>query len=113
MTDVFNLLDGDMSEDPRVRDGNRFLRTMIGQAVGAKLTGLSIYELPAGEAAWAYHYELQREEWLILVAGEVIVRTPGGDRVLGVGDIVPVGEEHVGDAAQIGEGLGQRFGEPW
>ena len=95
MTDVFNLLDGDVSEDPRVRNGNRFLRTMIGQAVGAKLTGLSIYELPPGEAAWAYHYELQREEWLIVGAGEVIVRTPGGDRVLGVGDIVcfPPGEE--------------------
>jgi uncharacterized cupin superfamily protein len=95
VTDVFNLLDGEVSEDARARDGNRFLRTMIGQALGAKLTGLSIYELPPGEAAWAYHYELQREEWLIVVAGEVVVRTPTGDRVLRGGDIVcfPPGEE--------------------
>lgn len=94
-TQVFNLLDGEVAEDPRGRDGNRFLRTMIGQAVGATLTGLSLYELPPGEAAWAYHYELNREEWLIVVAGEVVVRTPQGDRPLGAGDIVcfPPGEE--------------------
>jgi uncharacterized cupin superfamily protein len=92
---VFNLLDGEVSEDLRVREGNRFLRTMIGQAVGAKLTGLSIYELPPGEAAWAYHYELQREEWLVVVDGEVVVRTPTGDRTLRAGDVVcfPPGEE--------------------
>jgi uncharacterized cupin superfamily protein len=95
MTEIFNLLDGEVSEDPRVRDGNRFLRTMIGQAVGARLTGLSMYELPPGQAAWAYHYELQREEWLIVVDGEVVVRTPTGDRVLRGGDIVcfPTGED--------------------
>jgi uncharacterized cupin superfamily protein len=92
---VFNLLDCEVAEDPRVRDGNRFLRAMLGQAVGAKLTGLSIYELPPGEAAWTYHYELHREEWVIVVLGEVVVRTPKGDRTLRAGDIVnfPTGEE--------------------
>jgi uncharacterized cupin superfamily protein len=92
---VFNLLDCAVAEDPRVRDGNRFLRSMLGQAVGAKLTGLSIYELPPGQAAWAYHYELNREEWVIVVDGEVVVRTPKGDRTLRAGDIAcfPPGEE--------------------
>jgi uncharacterized cupin superfamily protein len=95
MTEIFNLLTGAVAEDTRVRDGNRFLRTMIGQAVGAKLTGLSLYELPPGEAAWTYHYELNREEWVIVVEGEVVVRTPNGDRQLRAGDIVcfPPGEE--------------------
>ena len=95
MTEVFNLRDCDVAEDPRVRDGNRFLRAMLGQAVGATLTGLSIYELPPGEAAWAYHYELNREEWVIVVDGEVVVRTPQGDRTLRAGDVIafPVGEE--------------------
>jgi uncharacterized cupin superfamily protein len=88
VTEIFNLRDVELSEDSRARDGNRFLRTMIGQAVGAKLTGLSVYELPPGEAAWAYHYELNREEWLLVVAGDVVVRTPNGDRPLSVGDIV-------------------------
>jgi uncharacterized cupin superfamily protein len=91
---IFNLLDCDVAEDPRVRDGNRFLRTMLGQAVGAKLTGFSIYELPPGEKAWTYHYELHREEWVIVVDGVVVVRTPEGDRILRAGDIVcfPPGE---------------------
>jgi uncharacterized cupin superfamily protein len=95
VTEIFNLLDGELAEDPRVRDGNRFLRTMIGQAVGAKLTGFSIYELPPGEAAWSYHYELNREEWVIVVEGEVVVRTPTGDRALRMGEVAcfPVGEE--------------------
>jgi uncharacterized cupin superfamily protein len=94
MTEVFNLFDGDVTEDSRVRDGNRFRRTMLGQAVGAKLTGLSMYELPPGERAWTYHYELNREEWVIVVAGEVVVRTPAGDRTMREGDIAcfPPGE---------------------
>ena len=92
---VFNLLDGDVSEESRAREGNRFLRTMIGAAVGAKMTGLSLYELPPGEAAWAYHYELHREEWLIVVAGELVVRTPHGERRMQAGDIAsfPPGED--------------------
>ena len=94
MTDVFNLLDGPVSDDPRTRDGHRFLRTMIGREAGARLTGLSVYELPPGQAAWAYHYELNREEWLIVVDGAVVVRTPQGDRPLVAGDVVcfPPGE---------------------
>jgi uncharacterized cupin superfamily protein len=87
VTGVFNLLDAAVSEDDRVRDGHRFERTMIGQEVGAKLTGFSLYELPPGERAWAYHYELNREEWVIVVTGEVVVRTPDGDRVLSGGDV--------------------------
>src|SRR5262245_55587207 len=61
---------------------------MVGQAVGATLTGFSVYELPPGQAGWAYHYELNREEWLIVVAGDVVVRTPGGDRSLRAGDAI-------------------------
>lgn len=88
MSRVFNLLDGEVAEEARARDGHRLLRTSIGQALGAKLTGLSVYELPPGQAGWAYHYELNREEWLIVVSGSVVVRTPTGDRALRAGDIV-------------------------
>jgi uncharacterized cupin superfamily protein len=92
---VVNLRSCEVAADARARDGHRFLRTMIGQSVGAALTGFSIYELPPGEKAWAYHYELNREEWLIVVDGEVVVRTPGGESTLRAGDVVcfPVGEE--------------------
>lgn len=94
MTEVLNVLESDVPEDARGRGGNRLRRTMVGQAVGAQLTGLSLYELPPGEKAWPYHYELNREEWMIVVDGEVVVRTPTGDRTLRAGDVVcfPVGE---------------------
>jgi uncharacterized cupin superfamily protein len=95
VTEVFNLLECDVAADARARDGHRFLRTMLGQAVGAELTGFSLYELPPGEAAWTYHYELNREEWLIVVDGEIVVRTPVGDHTLRAGDVMcfPIGAE--------------------
>jgi uncharacterized cupin superfamily protein len=95
VTEIVNLLDCAVAPDDRTRDGHRFLRTMIGRLVGAELTGMSVYELPPGETAWAYHYELNREEWLIVVDGEVVVRTPDGDRTLRAGDVTcfPPGED--------------------
>ena len=91
---IFNLLDCELEESAHPRDGHRFLRAMLGQAAGATHTGCSVYELPPGETAWAYHYELNREEWLIVVAGEVVVRTPAGEETLRAGDVTsfPVGE---------------------
>jgi uncharacterized cupin superfamily protein len=95
VTQIFNLLDCAVEGDPHAPEGHRFLRASLGREVGAKLTGLSIYELPPGETAWPYHYELQREEWVLVVAGEVVVRTPAGERTLRAGDVAcfPPGEE--------------------
>jgi uncharacterized cupin superfamily protein len=92
---IFNLLECELAESAHPRDGHRFLRAMLGQTAGAKLTGCSLYELPPGETAWAYHYELSREEWLIVVAGEVVVRTPAGDETLRAGDVTcfPLGAD--------------------
>ena len=94
MTRIFNLLDGELSESRAARDGHRFASTQLTLLYDAKLTGMSVYELPPGEAAWAYHYELQREEWLLVVAGEVVVRSPSGERTLRAGDVAcfPPGE---------------------
>lgn len=96
MTDrVFNLLAHPVAEEPRAREGHRLLRAMLGREAGAEATGFSLYELPPGEKAWAYHYELNREEWLIVVDGELVVRTPDGDVTLRAGDTTcfPVGAE--------------------
>jgi uncharacterized cupin superfamily protein len=92
---VVNLRSCELAAEARARDGHRLLRRMAGQGAGAALTGFSVYELPPGEKAWSYHYELNREEWLIVVDGEVVVRTPSGDRTLRSGDVVcfPVGPE--------------------
>lgn len=95
MSEIVNLLDCALTEHAHPRDGHRFLRTMLGQVAGAKLTGFSVYELPPGETGWAYHYELNREEWLIGIEGDLVVRTPAGENALRPGDVIcfPVGPE--------------------
>ena len=76
-------------------EGHWFASLSISENLGAKLTGLSVYELPAGEACWPYHFELNEEEWLVVVFGEVVVRTPRGEERLKAGDVVcfPLGAD--------------------
>jgi uncharacterized cupin superfamily protein len=61
-----------------------------GEVMGlAKGTGLNVrvYEVPPGESTCPYHYEYE-EEWLIVLEGEVLLRTPGGERTIGRGEVV-------------------------
>jgi uncharacterized cupin superfamily protein len=88
VTEIFNLLDGELAPAKHARDGHRFLNRSIGTEFDAKLASLGAYELGPGEAGPAYHYELTREEWLFVVSGEVTLRTPEGERVLSAGDVV-------------------------
>lgn len=39
----------------------------IGPHVGASTTGISVYELPPGQAICPYHYENLEEEWLLVL----------------------------------------------
>jgi len=57
---------------------------------GSELVGLSLWELPPGEAAYPYHYHLAEEELLVVLDGRPSLRTPDGWRELGEGDVVPL-----------------------
>jgi uncharacterized cupin superfamily protein len=59
----------------------------LGEAAGAELLGLSVYELAPGESL-VYHYHLGREELLIVLRGTLAVRTPDGWRDASEGDVV-------------------------
>ena len=59
----------------------------LGRLFGAVATGMGIYELPPGNAAWPYHFETAEEEWLIVIDGELTLRTPSGETVLHAGDV--------------------------
>ncbi len=80
---LFNLADGELEDGPEGR-GFRLVRVAAG--FDAKLTGLTVYELEPGEKNWPYHFELNEEEWVILLSGSVVVRTPDGETVLREGD---------------------------
>jgi uncharacterized cupin superfamily protein len=49
-----------------------------GKELGAKATGMSIYELPPGQAICPYHYEYAEEEWLLVLQGNPTLRRPEG-----------------------------------
>jgi uncharacterized cupin superfamily protein len=67
--------------------GRKFRMRHIAAEHGARLTGCTVYELDPGQASWPYHFELVEEEWLIVVEGELILRTPEGERTLRAGDV--------------------------
>src|SRR5689334_13365623 len=90
---IFNLLE--LSLPQRDDEGHNFRRLFLGESVGAERTGFAVYELAPGERAWPYHYELSVEEWLFVIDGELVLRTPAGESTLRSGDLVcfPVGPE--------------------
>ena len=59
-----------------------------GPDMGAAETGLSVYELPPGQAICPYHYEYGEDEWLLVLAGRPSVRTPEGTDELEPWDVV-------------------------
>ena len=73
---------------PQLPDGFRRNSTRVGAAFGAARTGLSVYELPPGQAIGPYHYENPDEEWLLVVSGKPTLRHPGGEDQLEPWDIV-------------------------
>jgi uncharacterized cupin superfamily protein len=85
----------EFSWDESDPDGFRAGMARLGPALGAKTTGITVYELPPGQAVCPYHYEMGEEEWLLVVAGTPTLRTPAGEERLEVGDVVffPLGPE--------------------
>lgn len=90
---IFSLRRVELPE--RDEEAHNFRRRFLGDAVGAERTGFAVYQLAPGERAWPYHYELSVEEWLFVIEGELVLRTPAGESTLRSGDIVcfPVGPE--------------------
>ena len=73
---------------PQLPEGFRRSSTRVGAALGAARTGLSVYEVPPGEAITPYHYEEPDEEWLLVVEGTPTLRHPGGEEQLEPWDAV-------------------------
>ena len=80
---------------PQLPEGFRRSSVRIGAQLGAARTGLSVYELPPGEAVGPYHFEEPEEEWLLVVSGTPTLRHPGGEDRLEAWDLVffPAGPE--------------------
>jgi uncharacterized cupin superfamily protein len=46
-----------------------------------------LYDLPPGESSCPYHYEYE-EEWLLVVDGSIVLRTPEGEGTAARGELV-------------------------
>jgi uncharacterized cupin superfamily protein len=94
MRPVANLFDVALTKDDDDPDGYNASYARVGPLIGAEKLGVSVYELPPGESICPYHFEVTEEEWLLVLAGAPVVRTPEGERALEPGDVVcfPAGE---------------------
>lgn len=66
--EIFNLFTGELDEGRAAR---------VGGKIGATKLGMTIYELPPGQAICPYPCEWTGEEWGIVLAGTAALRTPG------------------------------------
>jgi uncharacterized cupin superfamily protein len=82
-----NVLRIDCAYDPTDPAGYRSAVADIGEAVGGRAHATKVYELPAGESVCPYHYEYE-EEWLLVLSGTVVTRTPHGEEKLAEGEMV-------------------------
>lgn len=76
-------------DEPREHPGFCCRRARVGRQAGSERLGLSLWELPPGEAAYPYHYHLGEEELLLVLDGRPSLRTPEGWRELEEGEVIP------------------------
>ena len=75
-------------DEPREHPGFRALRARVSRQAGSERLGLSLWEVPPGEAAYPYHFHLTEEELVLVLSGSPSLRTPDGWRDLQPGEVV-------------------------
>jgi uncharacterized cupin superfamily protein len=81
-----NLFTSDFEYDPEDLAGFRGGMVNVGKLAGGEGLAVKLFELPPGEKLCPYHYEYV-EEWLLVLDGEVDLRTPGGTERLARGTV--------------------------
>jgi uncharacterized cupin superfamily protein len=74
--------------DEEDADGFHAGLARLGKVLGAAESGISVYELPPGQAVCPYHYECGEEEWLLVLEGNPTLRHPEGCDRLDPWDVV-------------------------
>jgi uncharacterized cupin superfamily protein len=82
-----NVFAGSFAYDPEDPPGYQGGAINAGAEAGGSELSVKLYELPAGESLCPYHYETV-EEWLLLLDGELELRTPDGTERLARGALV-------------------------
>ena len=61
-------------------------RIQLARRLGGEKLGASVFELPPGQKSFPYHFHHANEELLLVLTGEVVLRTPDGEQTMGPGD---------------------------
>jgi uncharacterized cupin superfamily protein len=90
-----NIYDPHFDEPRDTVDGFHARRARIGRQLQTERLGLSLWLLPPGQVAYPYHFHLAEEEVLVLLEGDLALRTTRGWQRLRPGDVVrfPPGED--------------------
>jgi uncharacterized cupin superfamily protein len=83
-----NVSDPDFAYDRDDPEGFRSGMARLGQDLGARQSGATVYDLPPGQAVCPYHYEYGEEEWVLVLTGRPSVRTPEGVQELAPFDLL-------------------------
>jgi uncharacterized cupin superfamily protein len=83
-----NIADPTFSHDATDPPGYASGGIRLGKLIGGSRLGMSVYELPPGQAICPYHYEYGEEEWLVVLQGRPTLRHPGGEDELEPWDVV-------------------------
>jgi uncharacterized cupin superfamily protein len=82
-----NVFDEEFEYDSSDPEGYRSGVLGIGAGANGQALAVKAFEIPPGQSVCPYHYEYE-EEWLLVLEGVVLVRTPEGEQELGRGEIV-------------------------
>ncbi len=103
MTNV-NIFTAEMEYDEDDPAGYNAAVSNVGKQAGGDELAVKLFDVPAGQSLCPYHYEYV-EEWLLVLEGEVVVRTPSGEAALQKGGLMcfapgPPGAHKVSNAEQ-------------
>lgn len=82
-----NLFSDEHELDETDPEGYRGAAIHLTKVLGAEALAVKSFALPPAQSLCPYHYEYE-EEWLILLEGELLVRTPSGEQEIRRGDVV-------------------------
>jgi uncharacterized cupin superfamily protein len=101
---VFNIFDGELTADASEPDGYGSPYAKLYDNIGAQKLAGTVAVLATDEWVCPYHYEITQEEWLFVLEGACLVRTPDGEETVAAGEIVcfpsgPAGAHQIGNTA--------------
>ncbi len=98
-----NFLTAEYAYDDGDQDGYRAAQAKVGAQAGGRELVVRAFEIPPGQSLCPYHYEYV-EEWLVVLDGELELRTPAGTDRIETGDVVcfPAGPDGAHETTNAG-----------